>query len=141
MDPRAPRQALQVSRRFAALMTGVLLVAGQLSSLAHFALVRHARCAEHGELVHAQGEGALTSAAPRASPGPAVQARALAEESHGHDHCVLGIARRSGALIPVQPALTLTAPHDAGVMTAPVSHPAGPSVALLRLAPKSSPPA
>ena len=141
MDPRAPRLAFTVSRRFAALATGVLLLAGQLSSLAHFALVQHARCAEHGELVHARAEGAPVAAAPTATRGTSALTPAAAEEAHGHDHCVLGVARRSGALLPGRTTPTAPAPRPSGVAARSLATPAAPSVALLRLAPKSSPPA
>ena len=114
---------------------GAVLLAAQLSAFNHQLFVQHVTCVEHGEQIHVEG-------APAAVPGaePAVTASATAA-GHGHDHCSVFLARREEQAPVSAPALEL--PEGPAVERPVVeARSAGlPSpVALLRLAPKGSPP-
>lgn len=126
-------------------MTAAVLAVHVLG-IGHFALFAHSRC-EHGELVHgAHSHGPPSQAArsesrivdaihddsvdPEATPGDAPD---------GHDHCEgTGITPILAAAAPACPSLTLLEafePLPVGQLPAGVR-----AVALLSLAPKSSPP-
>jgi hypothetical protein len=152
---RAPllRRALGV--RLGALAMVALFALGQLGSLAHFALVRHTRCADHGELVES---GAPASAATSTSTPTGDPARGLLAEAHRslaaltsaepgsegadhHDHCSVAIHRRDAACATGQRPALSAAPRFIAAET-PLQR--GFEVTgheLLRLAPKTSPPA
>ena len=79
------------SGRRLALASVVIHLAGILGGYLHFALVRHVRCPEHGELVHASAEANLIggeSAPARARPTdqPAVT-RGSRPAGDAHDPC------------------------------------------------------
>jgi hypothetical protein len=89
VSPRASKPWLRAS-------VAVACVLAQLAGVAHLLLVRHATCAEHGEIVHLDathgdaGEDAPTGhAALRAADGLG--------EAHEHDHCVVASGRRAVA--------------------------------------------
>lgn len=114
-----------------------LFLAAQVSSFTHELLVRHVTCPEHGELIHADES---TAGSPAEEPALAVRAAPAAISTHGHEHCLACTARRGQlfiaaptAALVVAPALKLAAGAARRTTPAPV--------ALLRLAPKSSPPA
>jgi hypothetical protein len=122
-------------------LTGLLalgLVGAQGASLAHFALVKHAYCAEHGELIHPDADYRAPPARPRSSK-PSLYATEAVEYAHGHDHCALAGQRRESAL----PARAFALPVDgAGRVDAPLALAWTPfSGPRFRLAPKQSPPA
>jgi hypothetical protein len=124
-------------RSLAAALAAVALV-GQLASFAHLALVRHVTCAEHGELIEVGRERALTAAAPHAAG--AIVASTATSEAHGHDHCLLAPMRRDG-LARVAPRALDCAHVDAyGTIGRAVDRQVPPPIAVIRLAPKSSPP-
>lgn len=114
---------------------GAVFLAAQLSSFSHQLLVKHITCAEHGELIHA-GE---TDAAPVADANSVTSTAQVA--GHGHEHCDVFLARRE-QLAVVPPAVVVLAAAPLAlplpVFTRTVH---SVSVPLLRLAPKSSPPA
>ncbi len=135
MNNRAPNLLL----RSLTSMLVLLVLAAQICSVAHLAAVRHVRCAEHGELMEVAGDvsAAGLSESPKNS-STALQRDVVA--LHGHDHCALaafasqrvgnsaaGSVATSGAF--VLPAILPTQRH------APRR-----SLAILRFAPKSSPP-
>jgi hypothetical protein len=115
----------------------VLLLA-QVVALAHLVLVEHRTCAQHGETIHA------APAPARTEPGPA---NAVAVQSvnptaaDDHDHCL--------CMAPGRERFALLAPsHDgwgacppAATCQIPIAVGPAPSIALLDLAPKGSPPA
>ena len=116
----------------------------QLSAFAHFALVRHATCPQHGELIHVDGETATARPSPHLTPDAGQDAAALHadDETHGHDHCAVAVTGREKALQPfvhTQPLpstyLVVASPRGPPVVLAHVA------VALLHFAPKNSPPA
>ncbi len=146
------RRPTSHSQRSAFVRALVLLVAAlcavvQLAGAAHFLVVRHTVCPEHGELVH-EGAG-HASAAGRAPLARAdrqlatVDATGGSEEDHAHDHCALlsqrvdslAAARVSYVLTASSPAPAIEAPGFAPRELAPVRR-----STLLLYAPKSSPP-
>ncbi len=131
---------------------------GNLGVLIHQATATHARCPEHGELIHGEGPEragaeagslsvlltnrlqALASAAHQPA-GPRAGGALPRTSRHEHDHCYISCASRERMAgvsverqdrdtpIPARAALALAAGHE----------PAGRT--LYRTAPKTSPPA
>jgi hypothetical protein len=131
------RRDVARSRLFSGLLA-LGLVGAQGASLAHFALVKHAYCPEHGELIHPDAEYRAPSA-ERHSSKPGLYAAEAAEREHGHDHCALAGHRRDSAL-PARTATSLIqADHRSAVAPDLASVP--PSLPRFRVAPKQSPPA
>ncbi len=127
-------------RRATCLVVLVLFVAGSVASTLHMALVRHAVCGEHGELVHAPE----ALAAPCDSDGHEHQpvfTSDLPESSDGtHEHCPIATKAqvRDFAWTPAREFV-----RDVRVASARACAPAAPrvpAVAQLALAPKHSPP-
>lgn len=128
----------------------VLVFLAQLFSLVHMGVVRHERCAEHGELVEvAPGSthGASSSRAERAATHPATDdgdavpalSTSAGAEDDEHDHCQL-------ALTPAVPSPAHQVLHDdlpRLLATEMSATSAAPLIATDRLdvAPKTSPPA
>ncbi|WP_331114569.1 hypothetical protein [Archangium sp.] len=128
--------------RLLALPLVLVCVLAYLGSVAHFFLVQHRTCLEHGDLVH-EGEVEQGTALmkPRASFEDERIVRAEARVSvHGSDaHCAHVFLRR------------VAPPPVGGMLSSEVAVPSGPlleddgvvlepPVAWLHLAPKSSPP-
>ena len=143
------RTSLQKVQSWGALLVALGLLIAQGPMLLHLLLVQHATC-EHGELVEVS-----TTAAPRR---PVVAAPSAASEQavaraggplrerldaadgngSGHDHCdVLGVRHRPTELVPTVVAPSLLSLELSPSLSARLE--ARP-VALLALAPKSSPP-
>jgi hypothetical protein len=115
-----------------------LCLSAQLLGLVHVLLVRHATCPSHGEVTHGVDASASHVDQPLAlsvhNAGPTVE--------HRDEHCLLFVARRrdlaalsptsASALAPLPP---VTAPAVVGASALL------PTLAVLRLAPKTSPPA
>jgi hypothetical protein len=124
--------------RLSGACVAVVCIAMQLLGAAHGALVEHVRCAEHGELVHA--DGVESHAAPRVGSESAGEQVSGAGESHPHEHCSFFAEQRRPAL--VGPASTLVAAEALHATRLPVVAPANPGgKAVYELAPKTSPPA
>ncbi len=128
--------------RLLALPLVVLSALAYLGSAAHFALVQHSTCLEHGEVVHGEGEQGHASEGMRASFEDERLARtdAAPVSVHGVEaHCAHTFFRRVTAppagttLVEVQQR-----PEGPSLLTAGV--PVEPPVGWLFLAPKSSPP-
>lgn len=116
----------------------VVALAAQLGGVAHLVAVRHVTCAEHGELIEVRSERAVLAGVTRAARD-AVAAEA-AGETHGHDHCLLAAMRRNRTLAG-GPVVSGCARVDAfGTIGRPINRDLTPPIALLRNAPKSSPP-
>jgi len=128
---------------FRCLLTLVALfyVAQHLSAIAHFALVRHAVCDEHGELVDVD---VAKAAAPvsEALPAPALGSlEASPHSGHEHQHCsVLAHLRPhlSAAIFAGIPVRVAAVP-DVRIVSCQSSPPL--AIPIYRLAPKNSPPA
>jgi hypothetical protein len=115
-----------------------LCLSAQLLGLLHVLLVRHATCPGHGELTHGVPVSASHGEQPLAltvhGAGPTIE--------HRDEHCLLFVARRRdlAALSPTSAAALAPPPP----VTAPAVVGASalfPALAVLRLAPKTSPPA
>lgn len=122
-------------RQRSTIAIAMLCVVAQVFAVAHLVLVRHARCAEHGEVTHASESHVETT---RPSGPDAVLAASDDGPATDDDHCEWLSERRD-----VRHA---SAPIFA---TIPVAHVAPPAVdhlvlavtrPLYRLAPKLSPP-
>jgi hypothetical protein len=131
--------------RLLALPFVVLCALAYAGNVAHFVLVQHATCLEHGEVIHA-GEGQAHEQ-PRVVAQSAAEAgvrvtQASPEATASHDaeaHCAHTFLRREGLTPPAEVLLAVEAPEVSG--PAPMLQRFHPEpVARLRLAPKLSPP-
>ena len=123
-----------------ALLGIVTLLFAQLAPLLHFALVRHAVCAEHGELIHVDGVARFAYARAPSEVGRVLRAAPAPSAEHEHEATlavasaqVAGFVARAPAAIAPPASLEIVSPS---VVTLPRA-----SFALYRLAPKTSPPA
>jgi hypothetical protein len=119
---------------------GVFLLV-QLGGFAHLALVRHATCAEHGELLHTDEVASDQAAAVLAERQAVSRGSTPLPDGDTHDHCLLATAPPAcAAVADDQPAATSLPPVEVSVGFAPE---AGSPLerARYRLAPKNSPPA
>jgi hypothetical protein len=113
----------------------LVVLMGQAAAWVHAATTTHVTCLEHGDSVHL--------AAARA-PGPiptgpglaAVGATTSESEAHGHEHCGLQGQRTATTSATVRHAATLA---DRPLLIPAITS-ATPTLQLLRLAPKTSPP-
>jgi hypothetical protein len=128
---RAPHSTL---RGAAAVVAVSLLVSAMLAETLHESLVRHVRCATHGEWVH---ETEVRGATAAAKDAQSLEASPAAEAGHTHQHCAA-----SGH------AWSFSSSRSLAVGTSPTiggsclraSAARGWSVPLYSLAPKASPP-
>lgn len=130
----------RISRaRWLTLGLAALWLTTQLSVFAHLALVPHVTCVEHGELIDAgaQPPGVAAGEAVEHDTAAALKV-ALAE--HAHDHCLLGAMRRGEARLirSTLPLVPSAAQHPSAAVRP--QQPLPPAIALLDVAPKSSPP-
>lgn len=139
------RKTTSLLVRSLAALVALLLMAGSLGQIAHFLLVPHAICAEHGELLelhdgaHPATDAGREASAPRDASRPQV---AAPEELESHEHCQLLARSQRELALPLadafEPAPVL------GERAAPTlraaNEPLG-QLAALSLAPKTSPPA
>jgi len=116
----------------------LVLLAGQVSALAHSMAVAHDRCPEHGELIH-RAAGAPAIGAARTHGGQPAVIMVAAIAGHGHEHCISFWAQRELAGPPPRPSIELAPPP--ALAARPLVAPGldGRS-ALLSFAPKTSPP-
>jgi hypothetical protein len=124
-------------RHFAGALATLALV-GQLASFAHLVLVRHVTCAEHGELIEVGREHAVAVVTPHAA-GAGI-ASAATGETHGHDHCLLAPMRRDRVALGAPNALDCEHVDAYGTIGRVVARQVPPPIAVILLAPKSSPP-
>jgi hypothetical protein len=138
---RRGRKSTSAALRWLAACLALLLTASSLGQIAHFLVVPHAICAEHGELLelsgsaeHSRTDHAADDGEHRASPF------ASSEAGAGHDHCELlasgqrQLALPAAALVAVIPAASGCALELPPVTAQRLSLPT------LALAPKTSPP-
>jgi hypothetical protein len=117
------------------LLTALALLLGHASGVAHLLLVEHARCPEHGELVHARTHPQARSTVAART----VLSAAPLVDGHADDHCLAcstqsqssGAARVVGRPMMLFVEVPLLAARDEATV---------PRQRLLRLAPKTSPP-
>lgn len=137
--PSALRGATRASLRALAGLVAVLLALSSLGQVAHFLIVPHAICAEHGELVELTSVAGHAVSAPSKADGASVSAVTTRELSEDHDHCqVLSRGQRELS----SPTAGLPGlPHAACEGRSRVDADAAPRLlAALTLAPKTSPP-
>jgi len=135
--------ALYRRPRLLALPLVLLCALAYLGSAAHFFLVQHNTCIEHGDLLHEAGaEQGEASVQVRESFEDERFTRTDAQQVSGHGadaHCAHVFLRRV-----VQPPAGVMLPPEAPVQSGQVleadSVAVEPQVAWLHLAPKSSPP-
>lgn len=126
--------------RALSLLVALLLAASSLSQVAHFMLVRHAFCAEHGELLELSPASA--AAEPSSAGGDDRQTRATgSERGEEHDHCQL-LARGQREQLAILPTTVTVAPAQ---VSAPLAVTATSALSFDQLprwllAPKTSPP-
>jgi hypothetical protein len=125
-------------------LVAVLCLLAQVLGLVHLALVQHATCLEHDALVHAppgQAASDRGQGTPPAHPRAAVEQRMPDSAGHAEDHCLaVGFRRLDLAHLGSERALAAAPPPTQSGQPARDRIEPPPPVALLRLAPKSSPP-
>lgn len=122
--------------RVLAILASALVLFGQLSALLHITLVKHVRCAAHGELVHAGTEHVDSDE----TDGGAAHLRASDAHGHGHEHCGFVATHHVADAIDAGPLAARSTfasgvPARSNAATNSIS-----AIELLLLAPKSSPP-
>jgi len=129
--------ARRAALRALGLVLAALLVAGQLAALGHLGLVPHARCAEHGELVHAE-----PSARKQAAQSNAQNSVAPSEdEALAHEHCDhLGRVRESFCVAAARCVVVHDIETTPSVLEPPSAGAQSGLRAPLTVAPKQSPP-
>jgi hypothetical protein len=117
----------------------VVLYALELgSSLGHFALVQHVRCAAHGELMDVVPSSHASRVEPHSPRGKGVWG---GSDEHDHDHCVFSwlASRHASARAAARSVVEAPVQHVFRTQVAPAEAPA-PPISVLALAPKASPP-
>jgi hypothetical protein len=138
----AGRKAASPLLRALAAFVAVLLTASSLGQIAHFLLVPHAVCAEHGELVE------LSNGSDHAGPHHAEAAPVFddstvmsPEGAASHDHCELLASGQEQLALPVAGVVALVPAAAASSLALIEPSVASPSLSTLLVAPKTSPPA
>jgi hypothetical protein len=121
------------------LALSLLLVAGAGQTLPglHHLLVRHAVCAEHGELVHA---AELAEASSEAGSESDAARPSHDEPEHEHEHCSMPGLSADPALVSAGPAAERQPLGALPASLPAASERAHSSLALLAFAPKLAPP-
>ncbi|MCP3142572.1 hypothetical protein [Pyxidicoccus xibeiensis] len=130
-----------VRSRLLALPLVLLCAMAYVGSIMHFALVQHATCLEHGEVVHVEDmEGHGPGYVEDSFDDARVASRQDAAESHGAEaHCVHAFFRREAPPPPEGGAILSVVPARSAPSLAVFRFHSEP-VARLHLAPKASPP-
>jgi hypothetical protein len=138
---RPGRRAIPALLRLVAGCLALLLAAAPLEQIAHFILVPHAVCVEHGDLIelaHDDGHGEH-AAAPLENGAPS-PIKADSRPSSSHDHCELLASAQRQATVPNGNGGALLAPAIP-LRTSIERSPPAALPRILSLAPKTSPPA
>jgi hypothetical protein len=124
------------NRIVVSLLLATLLVGGQVASLAHFAATPHIECSDDGELIHVFVLAAGAPAQTTIDHSPSVPDR-----PHRHEHCQI-VSMRRAPLVPAPE--TFSAALGPCITYVPTCTSLAerrlPAIAILRQAPKSSPP-
>lgn len=126
--------------RVVAAWVASIYVIGHLGSFLHTTLERHVVCAEHGHLVHADESGDADHVEESTSGH---QWRGALAGHADHEHCPALTVLKPLAKPATALWVELQAPYRTGTWLAPrvsATPIRGPTVAILRLAPKTSPP-
>ncbi len=142
MSRSTHRQPVSLVRsRHLALPFALLCAMAYMGSVLHFALVQHATCLEHGEVIHVSVGGEHDAGHAEASfDDERVASKSADVDAHGADaHCVHAFVRREAP----PPATVMPSTDVVPVRSAPalaVFRFHAEPVARLHLAPKASPP-
>ena len=137
---RIARLTRDVNRRLSSAALAIALVAAQGASLAHLAIVPHAICPVHGELVEIAPHAPITvhPAGPdgRSSMLPSDEG----PSAFSDDHCAV-VGHRRDVALPASPNALLPGNIAAAVSRLDVAGVPVTSEPRFRVAPKQSPPA
>ncbi|HEY3447546.1 MAG TPA: hypothetical protein VGK67_14420 [Myxococcales bacterium] len=130
----------RLARRVSASGLACALVLLQFFGLAHYFLVSHEICPEHGESLHAhKGAGSLSPALAQVAHPAIAGSNAEGPGEFDHEHCSVFLRRRNPAL--PGPTLGIAEPQAAATFEiVAAARDASVSVAVLFFAPKGSPP-
>ena len=123
--------------RICAAVLAFVALASQLASFAHLVLVRHVRCAEHGEMIEVDDDH-IVAARPHTAHDALIATSASEDEAH--DHCLMVPMRRDRATIGTTFAFDSIHVDAYGTIGRVVRAEIPPPIATLRFAPKNSPP-
>ena len=139
---RPGRLPVTLLRRVCAQLVAAVCVLGLFSTELHHLLVRHATCAEHGELIHTADQSPHKSTLRAQVGAKTAEQRVLPEgdsASHEHEHC--GVLSRHARCqtsanrgIAHEPAFWMAASSLGQAL------PSWQPIDLVLLAPKTSPP-
>ncbi|RYZ06251.1 MAG: hypothetical protein EOO73_16415 [Myxococcales bacterium] len=136
---RRRRSATRGPLRALATLVAVLVGLSSLGQFAHFLLVPHAICAEHGELLEL-GESE-SHGADHAAPATESSAQASSQLAAEHEHCQLLARGQREQAQPTPPALVVLPPARAACGPPAAARAAVfEAVPALSFAPKTSPP-
>ena len=130
----SPRRFRRTKARYWASAIAFFVLAAQIGGLAHLAFVKHVECAEHGEMVEVRAGSTIDHQDPVAA------FHTDSAPAHGHDHCGIATLRRERTQSHSVPVAVAPQPRtDLGrTLERAIAPP--PSIAILDLAPKNSPP-
>jgi hypothetical protein len=135
------RKATSLVLRLWSALLALLLAGSSLGQVAHFLLIQHAVCAEHGELVELHGSASEIDARAPQADNHGVQASAPENEAE-HEHCQLLARKQQELALPqLEPSVLAPSPVSVSRLLVPTSDQARASLSALVLAPKTSPPA
>ena len=138
----AAKQRQALLRRLTVWVVGFVCLSAQFTAALHMVLVEHVRCAEHGELVHVDGDQHADHARADqrgvSSGGPTISSSS-GDGDHGHDHCLICSERRKLALLPTT-IPELRAPEGGDVLLALCPDASLYTPRIYSYAPKTSPP-
>lgn len=117
----------------------LVFVASQVGSYVHAAFENHARCPEHGELIHVDELPRTAAEVVAAGDNDALLDASGDEDDHAHEHCYLCPASRDRAASS-QVAHGIAASMPAVAIHAPDTAAAPGGLATYVIAPKTSPP-
>lgn len=113
----------------------------QGSSAGHMLLVEHARCAEHGELIHGDQRHGHGPVARDDAGSPSIAGHSDPGSDETHGHCALWSDRRQTVAAVPQAQVGLAPVCDVAGWTMPVRQRVHEDSSRFRVAPKNSPPA
>lgn len=139
MNRRLQARAVRVPHRFSALLVALLWCAAPVLAALHADAEVHRYCAEHGALEEAGAPPSAEPAADAAAAGAPLASVEGSEQPSAHDGCAFGEYCRFGQLLRT---IILDFAGEVGFAPAPPPATAPPAVrvAIVRVAPKTSPP-
>lgn len=135
---RQSRRICAVSIAFAM----AILLFRSIGDVAHFAVVEHVICSEHGDLLHGSErrfdshQTEMRSQRPRMSPIEAISS----SENHSHDPCAFCLIHREHASYLVECGVACSTSVLEQAFNVSTSHTVVSFFVLYRVAPKQSPP-